>query len=231
MYSKDFFDTVYHEHVDFHHVGPLMPFFAARGMRLVQAHRADIQGGALRCVVRKVERVAADDDLSGDRDALGDSVESSNLPPLLEDNGSVETLRTLERNAGLDDAATFSRWSASIARKGLELSTLLGGLRAAGKRVAAFGAPAKATTLMYHFGLDAGLVEYVVDDNPLKQGLYTPGLHVPVVSADSLYRPETRPDYVVVLAWNFAGSIIDRNARFGAEGGRWIVPLPDLYIK
>lgn len=180
--------------------------------------------------MQKVERVPIDDELLG---TDGDSdICSAPVPALLADDGSVRALIAAEHAAGLDRAATFVGWSASINRKGLELNSLLKGLKGAGLRVAGYGAPAKATTLMYHFGIDASLVEYVMDDNGLKQGLHTPGLHVPVVAPAALLSENEmeRPDYVVVLAWNFARSIIDSHAEFARRGGRWIVPLPDLYI-
>jgi len=101
---------------------------------------------------------------------------------------------------------------------------MLAELKSAGKSVAGFGAPAKATTLMHHFGIGPDVVDFIVDDSPWKQGLYTPGLHIPVVSADVLY--ERRPDAVVILAWNFADSIIDKHSAYRNSGGRFIVPLP-----
>ena len=106
--------------------------------------------------------------------------------------------------------------------------SLLKGLRAAGKSITGFGAPAKATTLMYHFGITKDIISFIVDDNPLKQGLFTPGLHIPVVDADQMY--ENKPDYLIILAWNFADSIMRNNAKFLLSGGRFIVPLPELRV-
>jgi hypothetical protein len=81
---------------------------------------------------------------------------------------------------------------------------------------------------MYHFGIGPAQVEFIVDDSPLKQGLYSPGLHVPIVGAQVL--EERRPDYLLLLAWNFARPIIERHAAFRAAGGRFIVPLPRLEV-
>ncbi len=106
--------------------------------------------------------------------------------------------------------------------------SLLSGLRSAGKTIAGFGAPAKATTLMYHFGITKDIISFIVDDNPLKQGLYTPGLHIPVVDSSHLY--EKQPDYLIILAWNFAESIIRKHEKFLRSGGRFIVPLPELRV-
>ena len=81
---------------------------------------------------------------------------------------------------------------------------------------------------MYHFGLNAELLDFIADDSPLKQGLFTPGLHIPIVSADEIYN--RRPDYLLVLAWNFADSIMERHRAFAEAGGKFIVPLPTLRI-
>jgi hypothetical protein len=82
---------------------------------------------------------------------------------------------------------------------------------------------------MHHFGLDGRAIDYIVEDNPLKHGLFTPGLHVPIVAVDRLY--ERRPDYVVVLAWNFADSIVSMHRRYSEGGGRFVIPLPALSVR
>ena len=94
--------------------------------------------------------------------------------------------------------------------------------------IAAYGAPAKATTLMYHFGLDGSILDYIVDDNPHKQGMFTPGLHIPIHAPDVLY--QRKPDYVVLLAWNFAASIVSKHQHYAGDRGRFIVPLPNLAV-
>lgn len=201
VYRKTLFDTVYHEHVDFHRVEPLQRFFAVNGMTLMHAECSDIQGGALVGYV-----------------ATG----------LQSCDDSVDALIGLERTAGLDKAETFLSWNQAIKQKGEELTILLQGLRKAGRSIAAYGAPAKATTLMYHFGLDNTVLDYIVDDNPIKQGMFTPGLHVPVLAPQVLY--ERKPDYVLLLAWNFAESIIARHSHYAGNHGRFILPLPDLTL-
>lgn len=203
VYEKTLFDTIYHEHLDYHRVGPLRRFFAANGLELFDVERVDIQGGALR-------------GFAGPPGAH--PVQAARL----------DNFEGYEREIGLDRLETFQRFAARIERNGLELTTLVEGLKAHGKRVAGYGAPAKATTLMYHFGLGRDLLEYIVDDAPLKIGLFTPGLHVPVVSVEALDRQ--RPDYLVVLAWNFAESIIARRRSYAEQGGRFVVPLPNLAI-
>lgn len=81
---------------------------------------------------------------------------------------------------------------------------------------------------MYHFKLTADDINYIVDDNPLKCGLFSPGLHIPVDNPSRIY--SEKPEYILILAWNFADSIIAKHAAFLEMGGRFIVPLPDLKI-
>lgn len=204
VYEKVLFDTIYHEHVDYHRVGPLRDFFERLGMRLWHTCRVDAQGGSLRGYASV--------------DSRGDAV-----------GPSVSAMHAQEREAGLESPETLRAFARKIARSKVELASLLTGLKSRGYRIAGYGAPAKATTLMYHFGLGDDVIEFIVEDNPLKQGLFTSGLHIPVLATDALYHE--RPDYVVVLAWNFAESIIARHAAFSAQGGRFIVPLPLLSVR
>src|SRR5262249_46697849 len=101
--------------------------------------------------------------------------------------------------------------------------------KAEGKRIAGFGAPAKATTLMHHFALGPDILDFIVDDSPLKQGLFSPGYHIPVLPPAAIY--ERKPDYLLVLAWNFAESIMAKHQRFREAGGKFIVPLPELKVR
>jgi hypothetical protein len=107
------------------------------------------------------------------------------------------------------------------------LSKLVTELKKNGASIAGYGAPTKATTLLTHFRL-GGVLDFLVDDNPLKQNLYSPGLHIPVYPAVELYR--RKPDYLLILAWNFAENIMERHQAFRAQGGRFILPMPEPKI-
>ncbi len=203
VHANVLFDTIYHEHLDYHTLAPLVRFFAAHGLDLFSARRVNTHGGSLRGYVQRAGGPQKSD-------------------------GSVAALIGAEHAAGLDQIASWTEFSVRIDHLGKELTKLLSKLKSEGKRIAAFGAPAKATTLMYRFGLGGDVVDYIVDDSPLKQGLFTPGKHVPVVAwAKSA---GVRPDYMVVLAWNFADAIIANHREYLDKGGHFIVPLPELRI-
>ena len=201
--DKLLFDTIYHEHLDYHSVTPLVPFFRKHGMELVDVERVDTHGGSIRGVARLA--------------AGGPAV-----------SPRVAELVALEGKRQLGEAAPFRELAARIAQRRDALRGLLAELRGAGKRIAGFGAPAKATTLMYELGLGRDALEFIADDSPLKQHLFTPGLHVPVLPSSAI--EERRPDYLLVLAWNFAAAIVAKHPQFSKAGGHFIVPLPELEV-
>jgi len=203
VYENTLFDTIYHEHLDYHSVKPLILFFRANGMELIEAIRVPSHGGSLRGVAK----------MSEDPYSVGSSVKEA---------------VALEEKLGLHKAVTFVQFGQNIDQLKKELGQLLRKLKAAGKSIAGFGAPAKATTLMYHFGIGPDLIDFIIDDSPLKQGLYSPGLHIPVLPASAI--AERKPDYLVLLAWNFAGPIMQKNQSYRQQGGHFIVPIPKVEI-
>ncbi len=204
VYENTLFDTIYHEHLAYHSVKPLERFFAAHGLRMISAERVDSHGGSLRGVAHLA---------GGPRDV----------------EPSVAGLIGLEDAAGLDRPETLKAFAKRIEAVRKELTETLVRLKREGKTIAGFGAPAKATTLMYHFGIGAEVIDFIVDDSPLKQGLYSPGLHIPIVASGVL--EERAPDYLLILAWNFADPVIEKNRAFQERGGRFIVPLPDVVVR
>jgi SAM-dependent methyltransferase len=197
------FDTIYHEHLAYHAVRPLIPFLQSHGLELIEAIRVPTHGGSLRGIAQLA---------GGPRRRAA----------------SVDQALKLEQAAGLDRLATYIDLAKRIDGLARDLTKLFAGIKAEGKTIAGFGAPAKATTLMYHFGIGPDVIDFIVDDSPLKQNLYTPGMHIPVLPAQAIV--ERNPDYLVILAWNFAEPIIAKNAAFRARGGRFIVPAPKLEI-
>lgn len=203
------FDTVYHEHLSYHHVDPLVPFFESESLRLIDVERIDTHGGSIRCHVKR--RTAR--------------------PPL----DTVSDLRIGERALGLHcpalssssvDPSVWTKFGDSVRSAGDALTSRIRELKASGVSIAGYGAPAKATTLMYQFGLGPNELDFIVDDSPLKAGLFTPGKHVPVLPGSSIR--DKMPGAVVILAWNFAGPIIEKLSWYRESGGKIIVPLPDF---
>jgi SAM-dependent methyltransferase len=201
VYEQNLFDTIYHEHLAYHAIRPLEMFFADRGLALFDVERISTHGGSVRVFVQLAHGPRA-------RQA------------------SVDTAIAYEESLGLFDAGTYAGWLQRIEAQGLALREMLSGLLDQGLSVAGFGAPAKATTLLHQFKIDHDVLQYIIDDSPWKQGLYTPGQHIPVVGADVM--TTRRPDCLLILAWNFADPIIARYQSYLDAGGRFIVPLPEL---
>lgn len=202
--NKTLFDTIYHEHLAFHSVEPLVGFFRKLDMSLVDARRVDTHGGSIRVTV---------------------SPQADRLPSL-----SAAALIAEERALGLGTkpARAFDAFTKAILDRRDELLRLLRGAKMGGKRIAAYGAPAKATTLLHTFGLEDGMLDFVVDDSQHKQGRYMPGTDIPVLPSAAI--GDRRPDYVLLLAWNFADSILEKLAPYRAAGGKCIVPLPNVRV-
>lgn len=199
VYSNLWFDTIYHEHVDYHTVGPFEKLFERTGMELLAVQRVSPQGGSIRVMAQKAGGA-------------------------LKRDGSVQELIDLETKLGLDKPSAFARYLERINTAGEGLRTLIGSLKAEKKSIAAYGATTKSTTMLAQFGVGADSIDFIVDDNPLKQGLFSPRLHIPVLPTEELYR--RRPDYVLILAWNFAEPIIAMHRAYTEKGGRFILPMP-----
>jgi SAM-dependent methyltransferase len=203
VYENTWFDTIYHEHLDFHTVAPFEKLFKLFNMELIEVQRISPQGGSIRLIAQK---------------KYGK----------LNRHNSVDNLIKLEQMLGLNKFETFLEFETKINLVREELIDLLIDLKKNGKSIAGFGAPTKATTLMNHFDIDENILDFIVDDNPLKQGLYTPISHIPVLSPEALYK--RKPDYVLILAWNFAEPIMKNHKKFSDEIGRFILPMPSPQV-
>lgn len=193
------FDTVYHEHVSYHSVGPLRQFLARYGLCLVNVQRIATKGGSIRCFARKV----------------GYAQPSS----------IVNELAQSESVRGFGDLALYAKYSVDIADRRKALHAVLLQARAQGGLIAGFGASITVTTLVYNLEL-VGLIDFIVDDNPSKHGLFSPGAHIPVLAPSALL--DRKPMLTVILAWNYADPIIRKHGAYLDQGGCFVVPLPEL---
>ena len=143
-------------------------------------------------------------------------------------DGTVDVLIEVEKQLGLDRSSTLREFGARIDGLRDRFKTQLNTLTNEGLSIAGYGAPAKATTLLHHFGIEPGTLEYIIDDSPLKQGLYSPGQHIPVLPSDILR--ENPPDILVILAWNFADIIMRKQRGVHGTGRQILVPVPDAVV-
>ena len=207
-YLKDvientFFDTIYHEHLDYHSLLSLRGFLKRNGFEIIDALKVATHGGSIRVISQKI----------GGKYKISES---------------VNKLISEEYNAGLHELSTFIQFSNQIEKTRENLIKVLKDLKSQGKSIVGYGAPAKATTLMHHFDIGPEEIDYIVDDSKWKQNLYTPGKKIKILPVNNMY--EDNPDYVLILAWNFAESIIRNNQEFKSMGGKFIIPLPTVEI-
>lgn len=206
-YALDFlekheFDTVYHEHVFYFSLLPLVPLFERHGLEIFDVERIPIHGGSLRLFAAH-----------------------AGAQPR---RPSVASLLELERRRGLDSVGPYEGFAARVHSLRDQLVARLRELKSQGKRIAAYGASAKGSTLLNFFGIDSGLLEFVADRSTYKQGRLTPGTHLPIVPAEAL--AERMPDYTLLLTWNFAEEILRQQSEYRRRGGRFIVPIPEVVI-
>jgi len=196
------YDTIYHEHLSYLSVKPMVNFFKKFGFEVFDVEEQSIHGGTLRYYIgRKDKR------------------------PITQ---NVSNYLKLEEEKKIYSKEYLENFSKSVKNHKKSLLRLLYQLKNDGKKIVAISAPAKGNTLLNYCKIDSEILDYVTERNPLKIGKFTPGMHIPVFSDEKLL--EDQPDYALILAWNFADEIIQNNSQFQKNGGKFIIPIPEPKI-
>jgi SAM-dependent methyltransferase len=201
--QKLLFDTIYHEHVSYHSIKPLQRFFDRLGLEIFNVDLITSHGGSIRVYVQH-----------------------KNGPHKMQ--SSVEDCISAEETARLNSIDTFALMKKRIDQLKAKIQMLFAEIKQSGNSICGFGAPAKATTLMYEFDIGSEIIDFIIDDSPLKQGMFTPGLHIPIQPRTHLEKHQI--NYVLILAWNFAEHIVKDLKNTLGTNITYIVPLPELEV-
>jgi SAM-dependent methyltransferase len=194
------FDQIYHEHLSYYSLHAVKYLAERFGFMVTDVQRVPIHGESLRFFVQKKGKPSA----------------------------RVKKLLALERSVGIDSMRAFRRFAPKVEKNKRDLKSLLDKLKKKGASIAGYGASAKGNTLLNYVGVTAKHLDFITDTIPLKQWTFTPGAHIPVVPPDILFTK--RPDYLLLLAWNYAPAILHREQALRAQGTKFIIPVPKVKV-
>ncbi len=197
------FDTIYHEHVFYYSLHSLVRALGDHDLKVLDVEHLAVHGGSLR-------------------------ITAAHGPSPLRPSPVVRDLLQQESQVGVDTLDYYCDFADRVDRLRRDLRTLLGRLRSEGRPVAAYGAAAKGTVLLNAFDIGTEFLDFVADRSPHKQGLFMPGVHVPIVRSEDLL--ERAPAACLLLAWNFADEVLAQQQAYRDAGGRFIVPAPQVRL-
>jgi SAM-dependent methyltransferase len=204
LLAENQYDTIYHEHFSYFSFITVEKIFAAHGMTLYDVEEISTHGGSIRIYARHQE---------------DDSKPAS--PRVVE-------MKSQELAAGLDRMDTYRTFGEKVMGSKRSLLEFLIGAKREGKRVAGYGAPGKGNTLLNYCGIRADFIDFTVDRNPYKQGKFLPGTHIPIHSPEMIQ--QAKPDYVLILPWNFKDEIMKQMAGIRKWGGKFVVAIPGVKV-
>ena len=203
LVEQNEFDGVYHEHVSQLTVKSFVDLYRRFGLEVFDVEPLTVHGGSIRVFARR----------------------QTGSPS---DAAVVEEWVGRERERGLFDASTYDAFRRRVERNRGTLLELLRDLKREGRRIAGYGASARGNTLLNYLAIGTDYLDYIADRNSLKHGLFSPGMHIPVVEPERL--ATDMPDYVLIIAWNFADEIMAQQNAYTRGGGRFIMPIPEPRI-
>jgi SAM-dependent methyltransferase len=196
------FDTVYHEHVFYYSLSAIKILAERAGLELYDVSKQDIHGGSLRVFLQRERQH--------------------------EVSPRVRRMLLEEDQYGITNEELYSSFGEKVEKLKSRLAGLLQKLTQGGKTIGAYGAAAKGNTLLNYMGVDNKVIDFVVDRSPHKQGFLLPGTRIPILPTTELLN--RMPDYTIILAWNFAEEIMGQQAEYRRQGGKFIVPIPEIQV-
>jgi len=204
------FDTIYHEHIDYHTCRAMRQFAEKHHMVLFRVKTNTIQGGSIQFFFSCTTAAPAA------------------TPAAKNVEASVEEALRAESEVAVHDLSNLLKWKRKIIQCGKDMNYILNSLKTCGKHIAGYGASAKSTTFLHQYRISENMIDYIIDDNVYKLNYYSPGLHIPIRSIDFL--SIEKPDYILILSWNFTEEIMKKLENYREMGGRIIIPFPEIRI-
>jgi len=202
VFKNKLFDTIYHEHIDYHTCTAIQSFSEKHGLILYKVKTNDIQGGSIQFFFSKNKMINIEE--------------------------SIFKLIQKEKDIKLHYLNNLLNWKNQIIRCGIDINYILNSFVSYGKKIAGYGASAKSTTFMHQYKLTNKVIDYIIDDNIFKQNYFSPGLHIPIKSFDNLNI--NKVDYIIILSWNFIDEILKKLDKYRENGLRIIIPFPEIRI-
>jgi len=193
------FDTIYHEHLSYYSLLPLIHWTNQFGLEIFDIQKQNVHGGSLRIFVSQKNKFDV--------------------------NVSVKKFIDEEYKLGLDSIEIYHKFSANVNDLKENLKKLLNQLKKENKSIFGYGAPAKGNVLLNYCNIDTEILEFIIDTTTLKQGRYTPGTHIPVISPEKVME-KGKDDVALLLAWNYENEILEKEQSFRKQGGKFLVPIP-----
>jgi len=204
LIQQNEFDTIYHEHFSYFSLLSLQKIFSSHGLVIFDVEELSIHGGSLRIYARHAE---------------------NNTFPVSQ---NINNVLQKEKTHGLDNMLTYTNFQRQVNTAKLNIWNFFINAKKSGKKIVCYGAPAKGNTLLNYCGIGSDIIDYTVDINPHKQGKYLPGTHIPIMTPEKIN--QSKPDYLVILAWNLKEEIMTQMSHIRDWGGKFVVLIPEVKI-
>lgn len=202
--QKNQFDTIYHEHFSYFSLQTIKEIFSYHGLIIFDVEEIPTHGGSLRIYAKH----------------------SENKDISIEQN--VSTLLEKEKQYRLDKISTYTNFIKNVEDIKKQLHGFVNEVKKSGKTIVCYGAAAKGNTLLNYCKIDKEFIDYSVDQNPFKQGLFLPGTHIPIKNPDEIQK--TKPDYLLIIPWNLKNEIMEQRKYIREWGGKFVIPIPEVTI-
>jgi SAM-dependent methyltransferase len=203
LIDENQFDTIYHEHFSYFSLATINRLAAKHGLKVFDVEHLSTHGGSLRVYLCRADASHAI-------------------------SHAVTTVLAYEREIGFEDIRSYEQFSTRVHHTKRQLLSFLIQCKEAGARLCGYGAPGKGNTLLNYCGIGTDFLDFTVDRNPYKQGLYTPGMHIPIFPLSAI--DEAKPDYLLILPWNLKTEIVEQMRHVRDWGCKMIVPIPTVEV-